>query len=145
MNKLILRKEEGVFIPHDITSRMLFEKLKDGCVYACSIIGGKKREVYQNKWLWSLNTDLSNQVTIEGKKFSPESWHELLKRQFLPETCEKGVDKWDYLPNGDRFLRMSSTDLNIKEFRDYSDEIEAFAVTEFNVRITDRSRRWENE
>ena len=52
--------------------------------------------------------------------------HEHCKREFLPESCAKGVEKWGYLPSGERILTMSTTDLNTAEFADYMHQVFAF-------------------
>lgn len=38
--------------------------------------------------------------------------------------------KWDYLPNGDRILKASTTDLTTKGFSEYIEQIYAFASIE---------------
>ena len=90
----------------------------------------------QNAFYWGvLLTPASEQIAVNGQHFLPDTWNTYLKRKFLPETCSKGVDKWEELPDGARELVMSTSDLNVEEMTLYLQEAEAHLVDEFGVRI----------
>jgi len=77
--------------------------------------------------MWDRLTDIAEQARPQGREYSPDLWHEIIKRLNLPETCAKGIDKWGELPNGDRVLVMSTTDLDVSEMTDYLDKLAATA------------------
>lgn len=95
-----------------------------------------KRSTEQNSLLWKRLTEISEQARPGGQQFSPETWHEHTKRELLPDCCAKGVDKWAYLPTGDRVLRMGTTDLDVSEMSDYMDKLAAMAATELGVELS---------
>jgi hypothetical protein len=95
----------------------------------------KKRSDEQNALMWVWLTQIAEQVWTGGKRYSPETWHEHLKRELLPETCAKGVDKWAWLPSGERVLAMSTTDLNVREFTEYLERLAAYAATELGATL----------
>ena len=56
-----------------------------------------------------------------------------MKSDFLPEEFEEGITKegyrkWDYTSSGDRFLVGSTTDLTVKGFAIYLQQVEAFGA-----------------
>ena len=85
-----------------------------------------KRRNEQNSFYWVRLNEISNQCYIGGRRYNPETLHEHCKREYLPEDCYNGMEKWKFLPNGDRFLRMSTTDLNTSEFANYLTQVEAW-------------------
>jgi hypothetical protein len=99
----------------------------------------KARTPDQNSLMWSSGclTCIAEQFFVEGKLYSAEVWHEHFKREYLPELDEpylfelvKKPDtyrKWDYLPNGDRVLVGSTTDLTKYGFGIYIEKIYAEA------------------
>jgi hypothetical protein len=84
-----------------------------------------KRTNQQNKTYWARINDISEQVYIDGRRYSQDVWHEHCKREFLPEVSNSGCEKWSYLPNGGRYLTMGTGDLDTKEFYDYRLQVEA--------------------
>lgn len=92
-------------------------------------VGLRKRTLPQNKRYWGngILSQISKQATVNGRLFSAETWHEQFKRMFI------GVIE---LPNGE-VLGKSSTDLDTQEFSEFSDKVEAYAVTELNVIFED--------
>ena len=87
--------------------------------------GLMKRSKPQNSRYWGKGvlSQIAEQATVGGKLFSTESWHEMFKRKFI------GVTE---LPNGE-VIGMSSTKLTTKEFSEFCEAVEAFAVTDLNV------------
>jgi hypothetical protein len=100
----------------------------------------KARKPDQNSLMWAGPLrDISEQVWLEGRKYSPEVWHEQFKRSFLPEEfdpelCKEGYLKWDYTPAGDRVLIGSTTQLTVKGMAQYIEQIHAFGA-EFDVQF----------
>lgn len=93
----------------------------------------KGRKPDQNALMWAGPLkDIAEQCWIEGRCHSEAVWHEYFKAGFLPEEydpelCKKeSYQKWDFGPGGDRVLVASSTDLTIKGFAQYLDQIHAF-------------------
>lgn len=94
-----------------------------------------KRSNEQNRLMWDRLTAISEQARPGGSTFSPEAWNEHCKRELLPESCAKGVPKWDYLPTGDRVLKMSTPDLDVAEMTDYLDKLAAMAAVDLGVEL----------
>lgn len=93
----------------------------------------------QNSLMWVRLNEIANQAYIGGKRFSADTWHEYLKREFLPEepgptkSARNGYRKWDLLPNGDRVLVGSTTGLTKYGFTEYLEQIMAYAASELGV------------
>jgi len=102
----------------------------------------KKRTNPQNSLAWAgMLADFSQQVEIDGHKFLPESWHEILKKQFLPESFAQeltlqGYKKWEELPDGSMKLVGSTTKLTTKGFSEYMEACYAYGSQEFGVRFS---------
>lgn len=94
----------------------------------------KSRKTDQNSLMWSgALKDISEQAWIAGRTYSAEVWHEHFKREHLPEEYQEGITKegyvkWDYLPNGDKVLIGSTTQLTTKGFSEYLEKIHADGV-----------------
>ena len=91
----------------------------------------KVRKPDQNSAMWSGTLfDIAEQAYVEGRTYSAEVWHEHFKRMHLPEEydpelCKEGYRKWDYTPGGARVLIGSTTDLTVKGFDRYLQQVEA--------------------
>lgn len=92
-------------------------------------VGPPKRTREQNARYWGRGVlaQIAEQVSVGGRRYSAESWHELFKRQFI------GVME---LPNKD-IVSMSSADLNKAQFSAFCQEVEAHAATELGVIFVD--------
>ena len=92
-------------------------------------ISRKKRSAAQNRRYWGRGVlaQIAEQATVNGQRYSAESWHEQFKRQFI------GVIE---LPNG-QVVGMSSADLDTAEFCVFCDQVEAYAATDLGVRFVD--------
>lgn len=93
-----------------------------------------KRSLDQNALMWAgpLN-DISTQVYLNHQTYTPEAWHEYFKQMFLPEDfdeeqCRPGYQKWLYLPDGNRKLVGSTTQLTKHGFSLYLEQIYAFGA-----------------
>lgn len=97
------------------------------------------RRVELNALMWAGVLDqIARQACPAGQWGSAEAWHELLKRECLPETCAKGVDKWQYHADDTRTLRMGTSDLDDDEFADYLLAIQGHAASEWGVVFTEK-------
>ena len=101
----------------------------------------KQRRLEANSYYWLRLSEIADQAKVLEQKYSAESWHELLKQILLPETEQEGVTlagyvKWIDVPNGGRSLVGSTSKLTVRGFNDYVTQVEAFAVTELNVKFT---------
>lgn len=102
----------------------------------------KPRGLNQNALMWSSAIkDIAAQVWPDGVQYSDETWHEYFKQKFLPEEASDetvdGYVKWDFLPNGNRYLKGSTTQLTKKGFAAYLEKIYAFGAqhgVQFGVR-----------
>lgn len=95
----------------------------------------KARKADQNALMWvGPLADITEQGYLNGRTFSADVWHEHFKREFLPEefdaeTCKEGYRKWDYMPNGERVLVGSTTQLTVRGFAEYLTQVEAFGAS----------------
>lgn len=72
-------------------------------------------------------------MSVGRRTYDKEVWHEYFKREFLPEQSDgeltkEGYLKWAFLPNGDRVLKGSTTDLTVKGFARYLEQVYAFGA-----------------
>lgn len=104
--------------------RLLFNFLKENADTMAE--QGKPLEVRVTIWkpkatdpqralIWIINQQVADQAWVQGRRFSAECWHEQIKRELLPDETRKGVPKWNFLPNGERELNMSTEDLDREE------------------------------
>lgn len=87
------------------------------------------RSSRQNRRYWGsgILAQIATQAVSGGKLHSAENWHEVFKRMFI------GIEE---LPNG-HIQGMSSTKLSTAEFCEFSDQVEAYAVTDLGVHFVD--------
>lgn len=90
------------------------------------------RKQDQNALMWAGPLkDISAQAYVEGKRFTAESWHEMFKEEFLPdefdpEQCRDGYVKYTIDPKGNRRLVGSTTQLTVRGFARYLEQVLAF-------------------
>jgi hypothetical protein len=88
----------------------------------------------QQKLMWVRLHEIAEQVWIDGRQFTAETWHEHIKRMLLPEEdgpgkcCRKGYKKWDFLPNGEKVLIGSTNGLTTFGKHEYQVQLEAFGA-----------------
>lgn len=106
------------------------------------------RKQDQNALMWAGPLlDIANQAWLEGRKFSAEAWHELAKREFLPEQfdpllCRDGYEKWTITPAGDRALIGTTTKLTVRGMAQYLEQLYAFGANlgvQFHTNPKDQS------
>jgi len=94
----------------------------------------KSRLLTQNALMWSGPlADIALQGWIEGQQFTDKAWHHFFKMEFLPEEYDPlltldGYVKWEITPKGDKALIGSTTDLTIKGFAEYLEQVYAFGA-----------------
>ena len=111
----------------------------------------KGRKLDQNALYWAGPLrDIADQAWLDGKQFTAETWAHFFKREFLPEdelVPDGGVPavlvnrpiveglskdkyaKWDFTPDGERILVGSSTQLTIRGFALYLEQVIAFGAS----------------
>lgn len=91
----------------------------------------KPRKLDQNALMWAGPLkDIAEQGWINGHQLHIKTWHEIFKETYLPEgydeeLTKKDYVKWGYKPNGDRVLIGSTTDLTVKGFAQYMEQVYA--------------------
>lgn len=94
----------------------------------------KARKPDQNALMWAGPLkDISEQAYVGGRTYSAEIWAEQFKREFLPDAHEEGItrdgyQKWALTPMGHRVLIGSTTQLTVKGFALYLQQVEAFGA-----------------
>jgi hypothetical protein len=94
----------------------------------------KARKPDQNSAMWSGPLrDIAEQAYVDGKTFKADTWHEYFKAEYLPEEydpelCKEGYRKWDYTPKGERVLVGSTTQLTVKGFAQYLEQVIAYGA-----------------
>ena len=102
----------------------------------------KKRTQGQNRYQWkAILGDISRQVRIDGKSYTPKIWHEHLKGLFLPDVADEELTlpsyvKWQEMPDGTLKMVGSTTKLTTKGMSIYFERLYAYAVTELDVRFS---------
>jgi hypothetical protein len=107
----------------------------------------KPRKMDQNALMWAGPLkDIAEQCWVQGRKFSVEVWHEHFKREYLPEQFQDGMtkesyQKWDMTPSGERVLVGSSTDLTVRGFSEYLEQIHAYGGS-MGVKFSSNREEW---
>lgn len=93
------------------------------------VIKPEKRSTLQNKMMWALLTDVSNQVNWYGEKLSPEDWKIVLSASLRKQRAVPGID------GGFVVLGLSTSKMTKAELSDMITLIEAFGA-EKGVKFT---------
>lgn len=99
----------------------------------------RARKLDQNALMWvGPLKDLAEQAWVQGRTYSPEVWHEHMKRTYLPEDDDPELSrlvknpetwrKWDITPGGERVLAGSTTDLTVYGMSQYLEQLYAFGA-----------------
>ena len=83
----------------------------------------KKRSSLANRYYWSVINQIASDAWVEDRQYTPDVWHEYAKRKHLG-TIE--------LPGGG-IMAISTADLDVSEFAQYVERVEAWAATELGV------------
>ena len=85
----------------------------------------RKRTKAQNRRYWGNGVlkQIADQATVNGRLYSAETWHELMKKKFI------GLVE---LPDGS-VIGQSSRDLSTTQFSEFCSQVEAYAATELGV------------
>lgn len=109
----------------------------------------KPRGLDANALMWvGPLADIAAQGWVGGHQMNAKTWHEIFKEAYLPEAFDeeltkKGYEKWGYKPNGDRVLIGSTTDLTVKGFAQYLEQVYADGASigvEFKANPNDARR-----
>jgi len=91
----------------------------------------KARKPDQNALMWvGPLKDIAEQAWVNGRQFSDEVWHHHFKTLYLPEVfdaelCKEGYRKWDWSPSGAKVLVGSTTELTVRGFAQYLEQVYA--------------------
>lgn len=90
----------------------------------------EKRRAEQNRYYWvAVITQIADQAWADGNQYSKEAWHEYAARKF-------GILKDVTLPNGEVVTkRLSTTEMGVREFSEYTSKVEEWAASELGVRF----------
>ncbi len=92
------------------------------------------RKPDQNALMWAGPLkDISGQAYLEGRRYTAEVWHEFFKREFLPDhfdadQCRDGYVKFTSDPKGNQVLVGSTTQLTVRGFSTYLEQVLAFGA-----------------
>lgn len=82
----------------------------------------EKRSTAANARYWALLGEIAEQVQVNGKYFSRDTWHEFYKGLFAPKSDG---------PAG--LIPMSTSQMDTEQFSHYTAQIEAHAINELGV------------
>ncbi len=91
----------------------------------------KVRKPDQNALMWAGPLkDIADQAWHLGRQYSDVVWHETYKRLYLPEEfdpelCKEGYHKYDIDRDGEQVLIGSTTQLTVKGFAQYLEQVMA--------------------
>lgn len=99
----------------------------------------------QNALYWAMLNEIAAQAWIEGRQYSAAVLHEWVKQNMLPEDVpppdpadvRENYKKWEYGPDGERFLVGSTTMLTVRGFANLITMVEVFGSNlgvEFSAR-----------
>jgi len=101
----------------------------------------KIRRMSANDCMWACQLKcISEQAYVQGRTYSAEIWHALFKEMFLPdetlftlpeqraEMVKDSYRKYDTRPDGKRVLVGSTTELTVKGFAIYLQQVEAYGA-----------------
>lgn len=96
--------------------------------------GEQKRHSLQNKYYWkAVIEQIADQVWVDGKQFSKDTWHEYFARKHCPMIEF-------VLPDGEIIQRRkSTTEMTVREFSEYTTTVQAEAASDFGVRFLARA------
>ena len=78
------------------------------------------RTLEQNALYWATVREIAEQVSIDGRKFTPQVWHIYFKQRFLPGRIIE-------LPNGEiTEAEPTTTELTTEEFSEFVEEVIQF-------------------
>lgn len=89
----------------------------------------KTRSIAQNRRLWAMLTDISQQVDWYGQKLSPEDWKNVFSASLTKQRAVPGID------GGFVVLGKSTSKMTKPEMSELQDLIEAFGAQQ-GVRFT---------
>lgn len=101
------------------------ENALEGCPLVVEIQPEKtKRSIQQNRrYFGGTIAQIAEQAAVDGRKYAKEVWHEHMCRLFI------GVEP---IPGGG-LTGISSTTLDVKEFAEFIEKVEAYAAQELGV------------
>ena len=141
--------DQTIILANDILRAKALQVIRnlpvDGTLELVIRLRKKARTSAQNRLFWGARLkEISEQAWLGGRQYSADTWHEYLKREYLPEGNEEdfgrmvkaSYQKWDELPGGERVLVGSTTQLTTFGMTIYMTQVESFAAQELGVRFS---------
>lgn len=90
-----------------------------------------KRNAQQNRYYWGfVLRDIAAYAWVNGRQYSSEVWHEFFAQLYAEHDDVE-------LPDGSVVSRRkSTTKMGVKEFAEYTRQVEAYGATELQVRFS---------
>lgn len=95
----------------------------------------KERKLTQQGLMWvGPLKDMAEQIWVEKRRFSEKVWHHHMKGLYLPEHFDpelcvsEDYVKWEFDQSGDPVLVGSTTDLTVRGFSQYLEQVHAFGA-----------------
>lgn len=85
-----------------------------------------QRSTPQNNLYWARLAEIADNAWADGQQFSRDAWHHHLGGLFLPK---------EPAPGG-KLVPISTTRLDVAEFTEYLNKVEAYAATELQLELT---------
>ena len=103
-------------------SQMLVSEDKPLLIEVCDY--HEQRTIAQNKLLHAILRDVSENLVVDGQRFSQEAWKEMFRRKFI--GTEEIV-----LPSGERIERgISTTTMDVGQMSEAIDQFSAWLASE---------------
>ncbi len=95
----------------------------------------KERKLTQQGLMWvGPLADMAEQIIVSGRKYSAKIWHEHMKALYLPEWYDvemcvsEDYAKWEMSMDREPILVGSTTDLTVRGFAIYLEQVYAFGA-----------------
>ena len=103
------------------------------------------RSLDQNALMWAgIMSTIQREMSDVGMSYTQDAWHIFCKQEFLPDEqnpdedfeeddVRDGYQKYQYLPNGERHLCGSTTQLTKKGFSKYLEKVCSYFATNYGI------------
>lgn len=94
-----------------------------------------QRTLQQQALMWIRLEEIAVQAWVDGRQYADETWHEQMKKEYLPneegptKRCRRGYRKYTILPDGERRLIGSTTQLTTFGMAEYMEKLMAFGAS----------------
>jgi len=110
------------FLEHDTARNNAIACVKQAPDGYCVEVKPKTRTIEQNRRMWAMLGDVSNQVEWYGKKLTAENWKDIFSASLKKQDVVPAID------GGFVVLGQSTSKMTIKEMTDLQELMAAFGV-----------------